>query len=314
MIKIAAVILNFNGARVITECLVSLRKSRLPKNSKLQILVVDNASSDHSLVLIKGIIKDFRDAREFFIIENKQNLGFAGGNNAGMRFALERGADFVITLNQDTAVHEDFLVELFEVISGKNSIGAVSPKIYFAKGYEYHKTRYQENELGKVIWYAGGHMDWKNIVASHRGVDEVDQGLYDTAEETDFATGCCMMLKSEALRKVGMFDERYFLYYEDNDLSQRMRRNGYRIFYAPNSVVWHINASASGGSGSALQDYYISRNRMLFGFRYARWRSKIAIFRESIAYLLHGRTWQKRGIRDFYLHRLNKGSYPQLIA
>ena len=96
---------------------------------------------------------------------------------------------------------KDFLVELLKTFAEEKDCGIVSPKIYFAKGHEFHKDRYQESELGKVIWYAGGRIDWQNIIASHRGVDEVDKGQFDKLEKTGFASGCCAMLKRTVLGK-----------------------------------------------------------------------------------------------------------------
>ena len=152
-------------------------------------------------------------------------------------------------------------------------------------------------------------MDWGNIIGHNRGVDEVDKGQYNKIEETELATGCCMLIKKDVLEKIGSFDDRYFLYYEDADLSIRAKKRGFKIVYVPKSVIWHKNAGSVGGSGSALQDYYITRNRLIFGFRYAPARSKLALFRESICLLLKGRKWQKQGAMDFYLGRLGKGSY-----
>ena len=152
-------------------------------------------------------------------------------------------------------------------------------------------------------------MDWKNVIGFHRGVDEVDRGQYDQIEKTDFASGCCMLVKREIFEKVGFLDEKFFLYYEDSDFCERIRRRGYSIIYSPKAILWHKNAGSAGGSGSSLQDYYITRNRMLFGFRYARLRSKLALFKESIKLLAKGRYWQKRGILDFYLGRSGRGSF-----
>lgn len=197
---------------------------------------------------------------------------------------------------------------MVKVIEEDEHIGAVSPKIYFAKGHEFHKENYAKNELGQVLWYAGGEMDWRNILGKHRGVDEVDRGQYEKIEETSFATGCCMLIKTNVLKKIGLFDEKYFLYLEDSDLTERLRRSKYAIYYVPKAIVWHKNASSS-GSGSALQDYYISRNRMIFGMQYASLRTKVALIKESVSLLASGRPWQKKGIIDFYLNRFGKGSW-----
>ena len=196
------------------------------------------------------------------------------------------------------------------IFDTKDSVGIVAPLIYFEKGYEFHKERYKEDELGKVIWYAGGEIDWDNVLAKHRGVDEIDIGQYSQVSETEFASGCAFLISAEVIKNLGMFDEKYFLYYEDSDLSMRIRRKGYKIYFNPKSLVWHKNASSAGGSGSTLQDYYITRNRLLFALKYAPIRSKIAVLRESMALMFGGRKWQKRAVIDFYSGKFGKGSYP----
>jgi len=307
MKKIAIVILTFNGEKDTMECLESIAKMR-SLNYKLQIIVVDNGSTDADASVISNFqfpISNFG----FKVIQNKENLGFAEGNNVGIRYALENGADYVVILNNDTIVHVDLINELVKTAESSEKIGIVVPKIYFAPGFEFHKDRYKKEELGKIIWYAGGIMDWRNVLGYHRGVDEVDDGQYQKTEETDYASGCCMLIKKEVLQKIGLFDEKYFLYYEDNDLSQRTKKAGFSIFYCPKAVLWHKNAGSAGGSGSHLQDYYITRNRLLFGIRYAPIRSKLALIRESLGLLLNGRLWQRRGVLDFYLRRFGKGSF-----
>jgi GT2 family glycosyltransferase len=215
----------------------------------------------------------------------------------------------VVILNNDTTVDPELFMSLCKQLEEKEDTVATVPKIYFSIGQEFHKDRYGKKDLGKVLWYAGGKMDWKNLVGYHVGVDEVDNGQFDTVSETEFATGACVMIKMKVLEKSGVFDERYFLYYEDNDLCMRLKKYG-RILFVPDAVVWHDNAGSTGGSGSALQDYFISRNRLLFGMKYAPIRTKIALVKESLRHLVYGREWQKKGIRDFYLRKFGKGSYP----
>jgi GT2 family glycosyltransferase len=152
-------------------------------------------------------------------------------------------------------------------------------------------------------------MDWDNLIGKNLGVDEVDHGQFDVRAETELATGCCFLIRSEVLENVGMFDERYFLYYEDADLSERIKRAGYKIIYEPRAVLWHKNAESSGGSGSDLQDYYITRNRLLFGMTYANIRTRFALVRESLGLLIKGRKWQKRGILDYYFKIFGKGTF-----
>jgi GT2 family glycosyltransferase len=296
-------LLNFNGKKNTLDCLESLKNIKTD-NFKLTISVVDNASSEDFDLKIKSI-----GNIPLVFTKNNKNLGFSGGHNVSIQYAIENKADYVLILNNDTYVDKDFLINLLKVAEGDASVGILVPKIYFAPGFEYHKNRYVNDEKGKVFWYAGGKMDWKNIIGYHRGVDEVDKGQYDKTEETKFATGCCMLIKSEVFKKTGMLDDKYFLYYEDSDLSIKAINAGFRIMYVPASIIWHKNAGSTGGSGSSLQDYYITRNRLLFGFRYAPFHSKVALFKESLLLLFKGRVWQKRGIIDFYMGKLGKGSY-----
>lgn len=303
MKSIAIVLLNFNGEKDTIECLKSIKKLETDGFALLTI-VVDNGSEKKFRVQSS----EFR-VGELKIIHNDKNLGFSGGNNVGIRYALKKNADYILILNNDTVVDKSLVLELLKLAQSDESIGIVVPKIYFAKGFEFHKDRYNESEQGRVIWYAGGIMDWKNVIGVHRGVDEVDRGQYEKVIETDFASGCCMFIKRGVFERIGFFDEKYFLYYEDNDLSQRAKREGFKIIYSPKAVLWHKNAGSAGGSGSSLQDYYITRNRLLFGMRYVPIRSKLSLIKESFELLFFGRTWQKRGVLDFYLKRFGKGSF-----
>jgi GT2 family glycosyltransferase len=298
--KVAIIIVNFNASQYTRECLASLNKLKI-NNIKVKILVVDNGSSE-KLEIKKD---DFKDVG-FEIIRSEENLGFSGGNNLAIEKNLN-DFDYFLVLNNDTIHNPDFLQNLVED-SIKNDADISSPKIYFAKGREFHKDKYNPSELGKIIWYAGGLFDKKNVLAAHRGVDDVDQGQFDKPSETDFATGCCMLIKKDVFEKIGIFDMRYFLYLEDLELSFRAKKKGFKIFYIPTSVIWHINAGSTGGSGSQMQDYFISRNRLLFGFAYSDLRARLALFNESLRLLLNGREMQKKGIKDFYLRNFGKGS------
>lgn len=299
MPKVFISLITFNDDKSTRECLDSLEKLN-KKNFELAVVVIDNASKEK-----------FEAAKEYKnfdlkILTSSENLGFSGGQNLGIKYALDSDADFVLVLNNDVVVDENLIIELLNAFD--ESIGIVSPKIYFASGFEYHKDRYKENERSKVFWYAGGEIDWKNIIGKHRGVDEVDKGQYEVKQETEVGTGCCMLVKRKVLESVGIFDEKFFLYYEDADLSVRVRKKGFKILYVPKAVLWHKNAAAT-GLGSSLQDYYITRNRLVFGFRYASARVKLALFKESLKLSLKGRKWQRIGVRDFYLRRFGKGSF-----
>lgn len=301
MKKIAIVTVNFNTAKDTIDLIKSIQNIKR-EDFLAETIVVDNGSKD-KLVLPKDVSK------EVSLIRSEINYGFSGGYNIGIKEALKRNADYVLVVNNDTIIDPLMIKNLLKVLDSDERIGVVTPKIYFAKGHEFHKDRYSKEELGKVFWYAGGYTDWANVTSIHRGVDEVDKGQYDKIEKTDFASGCCMFFKKEVFEKVGMFDDKFFLYFEDADLNERIKKKGFDIYFVPTAILVHVNAASSGGAGNPLQDYYITRNRMLFGLRYAPLRSKIALIRESLRILRKGREWQKKGIADFYKGKFGKGSY-----
>ncbi len=301
MNKVFIVILNWNGGKDTLECLDSLLHCYITvKQNRIEIVVVDNGSTDGSVEELKN--KNTEINNKFAIIENKKNLGFAEGNNVGIKYALENGADYIFLLNNDTLANQNLVDKLLEAMENDKSIGIAGPKIYFAPGYEFHKDRYKNEDKGKVLWYAGGIIDWKNIYASHKGVDEVDHGQHDELSETDFVTGCAMMLKREVFERIGLFDKRYFLYWEDNDFCQRAKRAGFKVVYVPQASMWHKNASSSDKPGSTTHQYYQTRNRLLFGMKYGQLRTKFALFRESLRFLLAGGIKQQ-AVSDFYLRK-----------
>lgn len=301
MRKVAIVILNWNGKSDTLECLKSLEKLKTT-GYQIQTFVVDNGSVDGSADAVKDKYENVN------LVKKRENLGFAEGNNVGIKRALNGGTDFIVLINNDTIIDRDLISGLVDAFGNHQDIGIVSPKIYFAKGFEFHKSRYKRGDLGKVIWYAGGMIDWDNVLGSHRGVDEVDKGQYNTVVETDFATGCCMAIKTEVFKKIGFFDKEYFLYLEDMDFCQRVKNAGFKILYTPSAYLWHKVAKSS-GIGSGLNDYYITRNRLLFGSKYASVRARFALLRESLKLLVNGRPWQRRGVLDFYFGNFGRGSY-----
>lgn len=303
--KIGIVVLNWKRKDDTLECLHSLSKINVD-NLDFEIVVIDNNSNDGSV----EAFQKFKSSQKIkiTIIENKSNLGFAGGNNIGIDYLLKNNFEFVLTLNNDTYVDKNFVKNLVICANKNPKAGAIVSKIYFAKGYEFHKDRYKKEDLGNVLWSAGGIFDWDNIYGSNRGVDEIDKNQYEKVEETNFATGACTLYRAKALKEVGLFNEKYFLYLEDVELSMRLKQKGWTILYCPTSKIWH-KVSQSSKIGGELNDYFLTRNRLEFGFKYAKTRTKIALFRESLRFLINGRKWQKVGVKDFYLRKFYKGSW-----
>lgn len=298
--KLCTIILEYNNPQMTLETLRSLKKADLPKGITQQIVVVDNSPVPDGT--LEKALKKFKGVN---LIITHQNTGFARGNNLGIKQGLKQGCDYFLLLNNDVEVHSQFLRHLIAVAQAGADI--VVPKIYFAKGFEYHQDRYQKSQLGKIIWYAGGYFDWNNIYSGHYGMDEVDQGQFDQEKTIDFANFCCVLIKKQVFKTIGLLNEDYFLYWEDGDFSVRAQRAGFKLIYQPKSIIWH-KSSGSSASGSQLHDYYLTRNRLIFGFKYASPRTKFALLRESVKKLIVGRPGEKKGILDFYLHRFGKGN------
>jgi len=288
--SVYAIIVNWNRKTDTLRCLSSLEKVRNTYQT-VSVVVVDNGSTDGS---IREIADKFPWVR---CIEAGKNLGFAGGNNIGITYGEEQKAEYLWFLNNDTVVDKNVLRAL--VSFRDPSVGAVGSKIYFYKGCEFHKNRYKKRDLGNVLWYAGGTIDWNNMLASHRGVDEVDRGQYDREVKTDFITGCSFFIRTSVIHQIGLMDESYFMYMEDLDFSLRIQRRGFKTVYNPASIVWHKNASSSGGPGSSLHEYYQTRNRLKIGMKYAPFRTKLALIKEGICVLAGAPSIKKRAVFDF---------------
>lgn len=235
---ISIITINFNSLQVTCEFLESTKKLTY-KN--FEIILVDNASKENPTKLITSRFPEVK------LLINDTNLGFAGGNNAGM--AIAKG-DYFLIINNDTEVTENLLESLLEPFKDK-SIGVVSPKIK----YFFHPD---------IIQYAG-FTEINPITGRNKtiGDKEKDLGQHDAPYFTSYAHGAAMFLKKEVVEKTGMFAEVFFLYYEELDWSARIQRAGYRIYYQPQAVVFH-KESMSTGKNSTLKTYYLTRNRILF--------------------------------------------------
>lgn len=240
MPRVLIIILCYNGVADTLACLESLQRVEYPS---FDLLVLDNASSDGTSEAVRAQFP------QVTVIENGANLGFAAGNNVGLRYALRHGYEYALLLNNDTEVAPDFLTHLVEVAESDPQIGAVGPTI----------TYYDRPDL---IWSAGGMIDWKRGVAVMR-TNEVDTGQYREPAEVDFVTGCALLVKRAALERAGLLDERFFMYFEETEWCVRIRRAGFRILHVPQSRVLHkipLNARFD----KEYLAYYMTRNRLLF--------------------------------------------------
>lgn len=239
---VCVILVNWNGWQDTLACLDSCARLTYPH---LEIVVVDNGSTDDSVDRLR---KRFPDLR---LIETGANLGFAGGNNAGMHAALARGASYIWLLNNDTIVDAASLTALVDTLRDDPSVGLAASKIYF-------------QDRPGTLWYAGGYLSKIWGWSMHRGVDEPDTGQYDTLASVDFATGCSVLARASAVTAIGPMDESYFLYWEDIDWSVRARRAGWRVVYVPGSHIWHKLGGSTPSRDRRVQWRYEGRNRLLF--------------------------------------------------
>jgi GT2 family glycosyltransferase len=281
MHKVAVVILNYKVADLVLKCVDSVKNSSYQE--KL-IIVVDNNSNDH-------LADKLQLSKELIFIQSKENSGYTGGNNLGIKEALKQKADYILVLNPDTEVEKDTIKILVEKAE-KLEVGILCPKIYFSDS--------------KTIWFAGGIMDYANVLGSNRGVDEEDTGQFDKDEEMDLVTGACMLVRAEVFEKIGLFDENYFLYYEDTDFCFRAKKAGFKIMYIHNAIVYHKNAQTT-KLGSPLQDYFITRNRMLFASKFLSFRTKFALVREAFRNIKIAA--RRRALVDYLSGSFGKGSF-----
>lgn len=292
----AILILHLKNSPHTLPCLDSFKNVKHPY--RLYILAVQSVDSQ---ALAKHPTKPT-------IISTGKNGGFAWANNFLIKQAQKDGYDQFILLNNDTTVDPNFIPPLLHQLKN-NQVGMVCPKIYFYPGNEFHGDKYQPSERGKVIWYAGGIIDWANMYASHWGVDEVDHGQFDQVVETDFATGCCLAITQQTIDKVGLMNEKYFLYYEDVDWSLAVKKVGLKIIVESQSVVYHKNAGSTGGSGSPLQQYYQTRNRLYIGLKYAPLKTKLHLLKNAFLDTTSSNPTIRKASIDGLLLRLGQRSF-----
>ena len=269
--ELSIITINYNGLKDTCALIESI-----PFNDKMEVIVVDNASDNQEAEQISNKFPYVK------VIKSEKNLGFAGGNNLGIKASKGK---FIFLINNDT-YFEDFNVQaLIDRLNNSSDIGIVCPKIRFAWS-------------PRPIQFAG-YTPLSNITIRNQaiGFGEEDHGQYETAHPTPYAHGAAMLIKREAIDKVGLMPECYFLYYEELDWSMMFTRAGYQIWYEPKCTVYHKESQAT-GQHSPLRTYYITRNRLLLIKRnyhgITKWLSYIYIIgvvgvRDILRYLFTGR-------------------------
>jgi GT2 family glycosyltransferase len=227
-----------------------LRACRAPEGWSNAALVVDNGSSDGSVTALE---LEFPEVSVLALPENRR---FAGGNNAGLKDALERGADAVMLLNNDTEADPGLCERLLLALEQDPSAGAAAPLIYFAPP-------------SQEIWYAGGRCVPEFGFTAHRGLRTRDDGRFRSVERTGYLTGCCLLATRAAWERVGPLDERYYIYAEDADWCLRARAAGFKLLFVPTARLWH-KVSSTTGAASYFKIYQRSRANLTLFSRHAR--------------------------------------------
>ncbi|MCM2267374.1 MAG: glycosyltransferase family 2 protein [Elusimicrobiales bacterium] len=274
--KITAVVLNAAGKDLLLDCLRSLGTCSY---GALDIIVVRNGPAEDSLAV------QVRSAspRVAEVLFTGHNAGFAGGNNPGIKLALERGADYVLLLNDDTAVAPDFLHKLVAEAGKDPYVGMAGPRIFY----------FSEPEK---IWFSGASFDPVCCSFAFPGADLTEKsfGMPEPAA-TDYVTGCCLLASRKLVESIGGLDESFFLYWEDSDWGLRAAAAGFKSVVVPEARIWHKVSVSSGGNDSPFKIYHKTRGQLLFCERHAPAAKKKLLggFARDIAWLLF-----KSGVPD----------------
>ncbi len=293
--SVGIVAVNYNSAAFVGGFAESLCRVRYPN---FRLIVVDSASTDGSADEL------VRQVPEAVLLPSAENLGTAGGNNRGIAYCLEHGFDYVLLLNNDTILTEDFLDRLVAA-AGERTM--VVPKIL------YHYDR-------RLISTHAGDFDWRRGVFRRTFHGRPDSPAASTPRELETASFCCALVPAAAFREVDLLDGRFFMYYEETDWIRRARDRGYRLLYRPEAVIYHLESASSGGGWmTPFKHYYATRNRLYLVRKHSSSRVAYALF---TAYFLGGRLVHLaqhllrgrprlaralvRGVLDYYRGRMGR--------
>jgi GT2 family glycosyltransferase len=236
---VSIVTINFNQTSVTRDLLLSLQNISYPS---IEIIVVDNGSRDTSVQSLK------QEFPEINLIVTGKNLGFAGGNNVGLK---EAKGEYLLLINNDVEVTPGFLEPLVAIFQQEPNVGIASPRIVY----------FDRNEL---IQYAGAvSINPYTGRGKKLGYLETDTNQYNWVCETELGHGACLLTSRKVMEEVGLLPEVYFLYYEEHDWTEQVKRAGYRVYYVGTSKVYH-KESISVGKNNPIKTYYLVRNRLLY--------------------------------------------------
>ena len=297
--KVSIIIVHLKDVPNLVECLVSLNEVNYPN---FEIIIVLNGAKSSAIITQLESVK--RNIKKIIITE--YNLGFARANNIGIKEAIVSEADYILLLNDDTVVAPDFLNSLVAMAEENSDLALLGPKIYFFDDPE-------------RIWFAGAKFKRETcqILSPHAGEIDVSTTEHKVMD-SDYITGCSLLIKRKFLDQIGLLDERFFLYWEDVDWGLRVKKAKLKNAVVPTSKVWHKVSVSSGGPNSALKVYHKIRSQLLFHklhipgtnakllMKYSRdvgW----LLFKASDQNRLHKARAYMSAIKDYYLGRTGKG-------
>ncbi len=245
---VAAVLVNWNGA---ADTLATLRSlDGVAERERLRVIVVDNGSTDESVARLR------RERPGVDLVATGENLGFAGGNDVGLRRALaDPAVKWVLLLNTDVEVAPDFLAPLLAACLDP-TVGAAGPKVFYA-------------DPPDRLWAAGGRLRLRETVTVEYGRGEPDGPRWSRAADVTYLTTCCLLVPRDALERVGPLDPAYFINVDDADWCRRALDLGYRLRYVPESRIWHQVAAATGGSYTPGKTFHTGRSNALYVRRHS---------------------------------------------
>jgi GT2 family glycosyltransferase len=247
--KVTIIILHLKNIPCIVSCVGSLNKI---KYQNYNIIVVHNGPENIALRNALSPISQHITK----VIDTEENLGFARGNNIGIRQALKDGAEYILLLNDDTEVDPAFLTALIEVAELRPDAGMLGSAIFYY-------------DQPQKIWFAGARFDREFCKVTTAGFDQIDKSKSSALIESDYITGCALLIKRNTIEKIGLLDERFFLYCEDVDWGLRCIEAGLKNLIIPRSHIWHKISISSGGMNSLLRVYHKRRSQLLIASLYA---------------------------------------------
>ena len=244
---VAIIVLNWNGKEDTLECLASIRQLAY---QNYKAIVVDNGSTDDSVAAIRAMFP------EFTVLETHENLGYAGGNNVGIRQALVHEAEFILVLNNDTVVSPQLLNKLVSGAAQHPDAGILGARLLY-------------HDRPEFVWFDSARWNASLNCFEYPGQNENVSSLNLTDHETDYVCGAALFVRAKTVRQIGLMDERYFLVWEEVDWCYRARGAGWRCIVVPQAEIWHKVGVSFGGEDSPLRTYFSNRNSLLWYSRHA---------------------------------------------